>query len=216
VDRRRTPGARGSRRRRGSRGVGGDHRVGAGPLLQEARVRATPLFSDLLLILTNRCFTRSTDTPLNQETQYTPTDKDELTRNYLMANRLFSPMLALLEFLSSRFQAFRYRSAELVHASLLFVLRLVSAHKFWRCAYSPLPWRDKLRLTDIATQSPPALTRAALPPALVRARPHPGDLARERRRAQPAHQAVRRCVRVVHHAPDVRTLQVLPTRPAAC
>lgn len=57
-----------------------------------------------------------------------------------MANRLFSPMLALLEFLSSRFQAFRYRSAELVHASLLFVLRLVSAHKFWRCACSPRPY----------------------------------------------------------------------------
>ncbi|KPV75835.1 uncharacterized protein RHOBADRAFT_2987, partial [Rhodotorula graminis WP1] len=75
------------------------------------------------------CKKLDTDTPLNQETQYTPTDKDELTRNYLMANRLYSPMLALLEFLSSRFQAFRYRSAELVHASLLFFVRLVAAHK---------------------------------------------------------------------------------------
>ncbi|GAA5914470.1 hypothetical protein JCM8208_004460 [Rhodotorula glutinis] len=77
------------------------------------------------------CKKLDTDTPLNQETQYTPTDKDELTRTYLMANRLYSPMIALLEFLSSRFQAFRYRSAELVHASLLFFVRLVAAHRSW-------------------------------------------------------------------------------------
>ncbi|BGP37895.1 Phosphatidylinositol 4-kinase stt4 [Rhodotorula kratochvilovae] len=90
------------------------------------------------------CRTLDTDTPLNQETQYTPTDKDELTRNYLLANRLFAPMLALLDFLSSRFQAFRYRSAELVHASLRFVLRIVDAHERW--SRHPLSRELRLRL----------------------------------------------------------------------
>ncbi|GAA6000790.1 1-phosphatidylinositol 4-kinase STT4 [Rhodotorula paludigena] len=71
-------------------------------------------------------FSRSLDveTPLNQETQYTPTDKDELTRTYLLANRLFVPMISLLDFLSSRFQAFRYRSADLVHATFRFLVRV--------------------------------------------------------------------------------------------
>ncbi|GAA5845618.1 hypothetical protein JCM9279_006050 [Rhodotorula babjevae] len=92
------------------------------------------------------CKKLDTDTPLNQETQYTPTDKDELTRNYLMANRLYSPMLALLEFLSSRFQAFRYRSAELVHASLLFFVRLVAAHKSW--SRHPLSRELRFRLVS--------------------------------------------------------------------
>ncbi|GAA5861639.1 hypothetical protein JCM8547_000691 [Rhodosporidiobolus lusitaniae] len=61
-------------------------------------------------------FSRAVDpeNPLNQETSYTPTDKPALTREYLLANRVFAPMLSLLEFLSSRFQAFRYRNKELV------------------------------------------------------------------------------------------------------
>lgn len=119
--------------------MGGHGRVGAGPVLQEARVRPFPPLASLCWCPdADAAPARSTDTPLNQETQYTPTDKDERTRNYLMANRLYSPMLALLEFLSSRFQAFRYRSAELVHASLLFFVRLVAAHKSWRCVRSPL------------------------------------------------------------------------------
>ncbi|GAA6057472.1 hypothetical protein JCM3770_000778 [Rhodotorula araucariae] len=90
------------------------------------------------------CKTLDTDTPLNQETQYTPTDKDELTHNYLLANRLFAPMLSMLDFLSSRFQAFRYRSAELVHATLRFIIRVVEAHERW--SRHPLSRELRLRL----------------------------------------------------------------------
>ncbi|GAA6029504.1 hypothetical protein JCM8097_003711 [Rhodosporidiobolus ruineniae] len=78
-------------------------------------------------------FARTLDpqNPLNQETQYNPTDKGALTRDYLLANRVFSPMLALLEFLASRFQAFRYRNADLVHASMRFVVRCLEVSEKW-------------------------------------------------------------------------------------
>ncbi|GAA5895284.1 hypothetical protein JCM5296_002030 [Sporobolomyces johnsonii] len=78
-------------------------------------------------------FSRSldVDNPLNQETQYTPTDKEGLTREYLLAARLFAPMAGLLEFLSSRFQAFRYRSSDLVLASVRLVMRCLDACGKW-------------------------------------------------------------------------------------
>ncbi|KAK4048808.1 phosphatidylinositol-4- kinase [Microbotryomycetes sp. JL201] len=69
--------------------------------------------------------------PLNQETQFTPTDKDRMTKEYLLANRLLQPHGTFLSFLSSRYQAFRYRSIDLVHACLLLVIRSVRAHKLW-------------------------------------------------------------------------------------
>ncbi|BGP13672.1 hypothetical protein JCM10213_002240 [Rhodosporidiobolus nylandii] len=69
--------------------------------------------------------------PLNEETQFTPTDKDALSREYLLANRVFAPMLAMLEFLSSRFQAFRYRNAELVYASLRLVFKCLQKSEAW-------------------------------------------------------------------------------------
>ncbi|GAA5850869.1 hypothetical protein JCM3766R1_005907 [Sporobolomyces carnicolor] len=58
------------------------------------------------------------ESPLNQETQFTPTDKSALTKEYLVASRLFAPMMGMLDFLSSRFQAFRYRNANLVLACI--------------------------------------------------------------------------------------------------
>ncbi|KAM0792098.1 hypothetical protein ACM66B_004802 [Microbotryomycetes sp. NB124-2] len=69
--------------------------------------------------------------PLNQETQFTPTDKDGMTKEYLLANRLLQPHGRFLTFLSSRYQAFRYRSIDLVHACLLLVIRSVRAYKLW-------------------------------------------------------------------------------------
>ncbi|GAA5911077.1 hypothetical protein JCM6882_006870 [Rhodosporidiobolus microsporus] len=83
-------------------------------------------------------FSRALDpqNPLNQETQYNPTDKDALTHDYLLANRVFSPMLSLLEFLSSRFQAFRYRNADLVYASMRLVGRCLETNEHW--SYHPL------------------------------------------------------------------------------
>ncbi|GAA5971211.1 hypothetical protein JCM21900_000619 [Sporobolomyces salmonicolor] len=78
-------------------------------------------------------FSRSLDldNPLNQETQFTPTDKEGLTREYLLATRLFAPMTGLLEFLSSRFQAFRYRNSSLVLTSTRLVVRCLDACGKW-------------------------------------------------------------------------------------
>ncbi|GAA5911601.1 1-phosphatidylinositol 4-kinase STT4 [Sporobolomyces salmoneus] len=71
------------------------------------------------------------DSPLNQETQFTPTDKNQLTKEYLLASRLFAPMLGILEFLSSRFQAFRYRSKELALACMRLVSRSLDNLESW-------------------------------------------------------------------------------------
>ncbi|BGO97504.1 Phosphatidylinositol 4-kinase STT4 [Rhodotorula toruloides] len=87
--------------------------------------------------------TLDNDTPLNQETQFTPTDKEALNRDYLFANRLFSPMLAMLDFLQSRYQAYRYRNADLVYATLRLLLRTLEAHENW----SRHPLSRELRLT---------------------------------------------------------------------
>ncbi|GAA5978734.1 hypothetical protein JCM10908_004462 [Rhodotorula pacifica] len=71
------------------------------------------------------------DSPLDQETKYTPTDKDGLTHDYLLANRVFGPMLSMLSFMQSRFQAFRYRSARLVLLSIRFVLKALRRQALW-------------------------------------------------------------------------------------
>ncbi|GAA5868294.1 hypothetical protein JCM3774_000996 [Rhodotorula dairenensis] len=71
------------------------------------------------------------DTPLDQETKYTPTDKDGLMRDYLLANRIFGPMLSLLGFMQSRFQAFRYRSSRLVLLSARFVFKALRRQNLW-------------------------------------------------------------------------------------
>ncbi|GAA5822607.1 hypothetical protein JCM11251_004314 [Rhodosporidiobolus azoricus] len=91
-------------------------------------------------------FNRALDpeNPLNQETQYNPTDKDALSREYLLANRAFSPMLALLDFLSSRFQAFRYRNADLVYASMRLVDRCLEVNEHW--SHHPLSRELRFRI----------------------------------------------------------------------
>lgn len=73
------------------------------------------------------------DNPLNQETQFTPTDKTALTKEYLLASRLFAPMTGMLDFLSSRFQAFRYRDANLVLACMRLVTRCLDNIERWTC-----------------------------------------------------------------------------------
>lgn len=100
----------------------------------------------------------STDTPLNQETQFTPTDKEALNRDYLFANRLFSPMLAMLDFLQSRYQAYRYRNADLVYATLRLLLRTLEAHENWRCVgFSPVRFvavaDERLPLVDTRSRA---------------------------------------------------------------
>ncbi|GAA5990191.1 hypothetical protein JCM5350_001078, partial [Sporobolomyces pararoseus] len=78
-------------------------------------------------------FSRALDveSPLNQETQFTPTDKSALTKEYLLASRLFAPMTGMLDFLSSRFQAFRYRNSDLVLACIRLVNRCLDAVDSW-------------------------------------------------------------------------------------
>ncbi|GAA5841119.1 hypothetical protein JCM5353_003658 [Sporobolomyces roseus] len=78
-------------------------------------------------------FSRSLDleNPLNQETHFTPTDKSGLTKDYLLATRIFAPMIGMLDFLSSRFQAFRYRDADLVLACMRLVTRCLDKVETW-------------------------------------------------------------------------------------
>ncbi|GAA6062176.1 hypothetical protein JCM10212_005131 [Sporobolomyces blumeae] len=71
------------------------------------------------------------DNPLNQETQFTPTDKTALTKEYVLASRVFAPMLGMLDFLSSRFQAFRYRNKDLVLACMRLVDRCLDSASTW-------------------------------------------------------------------------------------
>lgn len=77
----------------------------------------------------------SSESPLDQETKYTPTDKEGLMRDYLLANRVFGPMLSMLNFMQSRFQAFRYRSSRLVLLSIRFVLKSLRRQALWRFVF---------------------------------------------------------------------------------
>ncbi|KAG0655552.1 phosphatidylinositol-4- kinase [Rhodotorula mucilaginosa] len=79
--------------------------------------------------------TLSSGSPLDQETKYTPTDKEGLMRDYLLANRVFGPMLSMLNFMQSRFQAFRYRSSRLVLLSIRFVLKSLGRQALWRFVF---------------------------------------------------------------------------------
>ncbi|KAL8284182.1 hypothetical protein RQP46_004931 [Phenoliferia psychrophenolica] len=69
--------------------------------------------------------------PLDEETQYTPTDKGAMTKEYAAATRLLQPHSILLQFLSSRFQAFRYRDRDLVTTCMWVIMRSAAASKTW-------------------------------------------------------------------------------------
>ncbi|KDE03986.1 hypothetical protein MVLG_05555 [Microbotryum lychnidis-dioicae p1A1 Lamole] len=69
--------------------------------------------------------------PLDVSTQFTPTDKDYMTKEFIHATRLLQPHMTLLQFLSSRFQAFRYRDTDLVHACMRILKRSTDAAKSW-------------------------------------------------------------------------------------
>ncbi|KAG0309234.1 phosphatidylinositol-4- kinase [Dissophora globulifera] len=62
------------------------------------------LFSSLLDI----------EDPFRVKMEYTPTDKKARQRSYKIASYLFSPHVIWIEFLSSRFQATRYRNKDMV------------------------------------------------------------------------------------------------------
>lgn len=81
-------------------------------------------YSDLLV--------SSREDPLNQETQYSPTDKEAMIKEYRHATRMLQPHSILLAFLASRFQSFRYRDSDLVHACLRLVLNSSLVSERWR------------------------------------------------------------------------------------
>lgn len=56
-------------------------------------------------------------------------------RDYLLANRVFGPMLSMLNFMQSRLQAFRYRNSRLVLLSIRFVLKSLKRQALWRFVF---------------------------------------------------------------------------------
>lgn len=118
----------------------------------------------------------SSESPLDQETKYTPTDKEGLMRDYLLANRVFGPMLSMLNFMQSRFQAFRYRSSRLVLLSIRFMLKSLRRQALWRFVFRTQGvLGQSWIMADSPIQHASALTRTA--PALHRLRllPLAGD-----------------------------------------
>ena len=56
-----------------------------------------------------------------------------MTKEYAAATRLLQPHSILLLFLSSRFQAFRYRDRDLVTMCMWVIMRSAAACSTWRC-----------------------------------------------------------------------------------
>ncbi|GAA96782.1 uncharacterized protein L969DRAFT_97129 [Mixia osmundae IAM 14324] len=69
--------------------------------------------------------------PMLEETQFTPTDKKAMDEHANAARRLLQPHSILLDFLTSRYQAYRYRDAGLVAAARRLVVRSLDAYKQW-------------------------------------------------------------------------------------
>ncbi len=82
--------------------------------------------------------------PLNQETQYSPTDKDEMIQHATLVARSLEPHAIVLGFIASRFQGFRYRDRDLVMACVRVALRSTAAYKQW-CTH-PLARELRTRL----------------------------------------------------------------------
>ncbi|PWN92771.1 hypothetical protein FA10DRAFT_298233 [Acaromyces ingoldii] len=61
--------------------------------------------------------------PLLRKTEMSPTDRVEMNRERERAQRLFSPHLTLIQLVSSRFQAFRYRDPSMVLALVRLIQR---------------------------------------------------------------------------------------------
>lgn len=69
---------------------------------------------------------------MSDDTEYAPTDKPAIIAHANAANRQLAPHTLLLEFLSSRFQAIRYRRADIVMIFKRLVLRTCLAQDKWR------------------------------------------------------------------------------------
>lgn len=66
------------------------------------------------------------------DTEYSPTDKPAMIAHHHAATRVLAPHTILLDFLSSHFQAIRYRRADIILSFKRLVLKTISAWKHWR------------------------------------------------------------------------------------
>ena len=64
-------------------------------------------------------------------TEYTPTDKGEMSVEYRNVSKMLEPHAIMLDFAWSRFQGYRYRSPALVAAARHLVLRSCRHHRHW-------------------------------------------------------------------------------------
>ena len=140
--------------------------------------------------------------PLDQETQFTPTDKDAMTQEYTLATRSLHPHAVLLSFLSSRFQAFRYRDQDLVLTCMRLLMRSSTASATWRYELRMLS-TSRLLMSLFFQHAFPG-TGASHATAVVwllrLARQQGGDCCR----VQLPHDALRRSSLVVRHPCRVR------------
>ena len=74
--------------------------------------------------------------PFMNKMQYVPSDKALRDKNYKLAKSLFGPHLIWLQFISGRFQAFRYRCTQLVHLYIRFFQITLDASNFIRWEFS--------------------------------------------------------------------------------
>lgn len=69
--------------------------------------------------------------PLNQSIRFNPTDRDEMHHHLNSIKRTLKPHSILLDFLSSRFQAARYRNRSLVMATMRFLRKSFENISHW-------------------------------------------------------------------------------------
>ena len=89
-------------------------------------------------------FFLSYTSPFVHEIQYNPTDKSTIDRGTMLARKLLSPHLLILQMLLSRFQAARYRKPGLMLVLLRLVLRTATAHRLMR-------WGDLVSFDRVRT-----------------------------------------------------------------
>ena len=69
--------------------------------------------------------------PINAKTEYSPTDIAAIAKASRVVRTILTPHRYLLEFLSSRFQAYRYRDRYLVLGCMRLVVRSCQRFKIW-------------------------------------------------------------------------------------
>jgi phosphatidylinositol 4-kinase len=86
--------------------------------------------------------------PLSTETEYTPTNSAGITANLEAAHRLFQPHAMLINFLSSRYQSYRYTKPHMVALARQLVFRTAGAYRLWN--RHPLAREGHLKFLNFA------------------------------------------------------------------